>query len=204
MTPAGSYQAWIVWTHGVRPYPIRVSHLAPFGNGFLTPSPKFELQLGARSGWEFSIRIHSFFSGTNPISFHSLLGKIPPSQIFSPVFFTSLFHVLNQLRTPMPNSPPTPNSFAPAGSQNRPRRGAQPGNHNALKRGIYSAQIKPKELGDASELSTVGLSDEIIPLRVFIRRLLAASSDTTEQKELIVVLHELRLAKFTLTRLVKT
>jgi hypothetical protein len=103
--------------------------------------------------------------------------------------------------------PDTPTEILPTPSR---RRGAQRGNNNALKHGLYSSpgiysqQFKRKEASDQNELSTVALSDEIFALRVFIRRLVASSADVTAQGDVIIVLHELSLALHTLTRLIRT
>ena len=84
------------------------------------------------------------------------------------------------------------------------RRGGQAGNQNAIKHGIYSRQLPRQKSGDDADLSTVLLGDEIVAMRVFIRRLVAASADVTERGELVETLHELSLAMLTLTRLVRT
>ena len=84
------------------------------------------------------------------------------------------------------------------------RRGAPKGNQNAIKHGIYSRQLPRQKSGDDADLSTVLLGDEIVAMRVFIRRLVAASADVTERGELVETLHELSLAMLTLTRLVRT
>ena len=84
------------------------------------------------------------------------------------------------------------------------RRGGQAGNQNAIKHGRYSRQLPRQKSGDDADLSTVLLGDEIVAMRVFIRRLVAASADVTERGELVETLHELSLAMLTLTRLVRT
>ena len=76
------------------------------------------------------------------------------------------------------------------------RRGAPPGNQNALKHGIYSNQLKQRELS-GTDLSTVALGDEITAMRFFIRRLIASSADVTERRKLFDLLHELSLGMLT-------
>ena len=56
------------------------------------------------------------------------------------------------------------------------KRGAQPGNTNALKHGFYSAQFSDLELTDLETALGDGLGDEIALLRVMIRRFSTAIS----------------------------
>lgn len=50
------------------------------------------------------------------------------------------------------------------------KRGAQPGNTNALKHGFYSHRFNNLEITDLDTALSDGLSDEIALLRVIIRR----------------------------------
>jgi len=50
------------------------------------------------------------------------------------------------------------------------KRGAQPGNTNALKHGFYSHHFNSLELSDLDTALSEGLTDEIALLRVIIRR----------------------------------
>lgn len=50
------------------------------------------------------------------------------------------------------------------------KRGAQPGNTNALKHGFYSHRFNSLELSDLDTALSDGLTDEIALLRVIIRR----------------------------------
>ncbi len=63
------------------------------------------------------------------------------------------------------------------------KRGAQPGNTNALKHGFYSRQFRELELADLEAVLTRGLESEIAMLRVVIRRVLelAGGIDDFEQ-----------------------
>lgn len=54
------------------------------------------------------------------------------------------------------------------------KRGAPPGNHNAIKHGFYSRRFRNLELGDL-EVMTASLFDEITGLRVAARRVLEYS-----------------------------
>jgi len=51
------------------------------------------------------------------------------------------------------------------------RKGAQPGNTNAIKHGFYSHRFTPGELESLDPCISSGLSDEIALLKVLVRRL---------------------------------
>ncbi len=63
------------------------------------------------------------------------------------------------------------------------KRGAKPGNTNALKHGFYSRQFREVELADLEAMLAKGLESEIAMLRVVIRRVLelARGVDNLEQ-----------------------
>ena len=84
------------------------------------------------------------------------------------------------------------------------RRGAPPGNLNALKHGFYARQFKKAELTGLEKCDFDGLNDEIAILRVYIRRLIQQGSDTTDLYETAGILRILCLATASLTRLIKT
>lgn len=56
------------------------------------------------------------------------------------------------------------------------KRGAQPGNQNALKHGFYSSRFKKIELDDL-DVVNAGVQDEIALLRISIRRLFEYVTD---------------------------
>lgn len=56
------------------------------------------------------------------------------------------------------------------------KRGAQPGNKNALKHGFYSGRFKKIELDDL-DVVNAGVQDEIALLRISIRRLFEHVTD---------------------------
>lgn len=60
-------------------------------------------------------------------------------------------------------------------------RGAQPGNHNALKHGFYSHRFNRLELSDLDAALGDGLEDEIALLRVIIRRVFECANDEEKQ-----------------------
>jgi len=84
------------------------------------------------------------------------------------------------------------------------RRGAPPGNLNALKHGFYARQFKKAELTGLEQCDFDGLNDEIAILRVYIRRLIQQGSDTTDLYQTAGILRILCLATASLTRLIKT
>jgi len=61
------------------------------------------------------------------------------------------------------------------------KRGAQPGNHNALKHGFYSHRFNRLELSDLDTALGDGLEDEIALLRVIIRRVFEYAADDEKQ-----------------------
>ncbi len=61
----------------------------------------------------------------------------------------------------------------------RKKRGAPPGNHNAIKHGFYSRRFRNLESSDL-EVVTAGLLDEIAGLRVAARRVLEFSENLGE------------------------
>ena len=99
---------------------------------------------------------------------------------------------------------PNPQSKIPNQKSPSPRRGAPPGNLNALKHGFYARQFKKAELTGLEQCDFDGLNDEIAILRVYIRRLIQQGSDTTDLYETAGILRILCLATASLTRLIKT
>ncbi len=63
------------------------------------------------------------------------------------------------------------------------KRGAQPGNHNALRHGFYSKEFRKVDLADLDTLEALnnGLVSEIASLRVLNRRLLENLHDLGEE-----------------------
>jgi len=57
------------------------------------------------------------------------------------------------------------------------RRGAQPGNLNALRHGYYSRVFQETETADLETMLATGLQDEINALRVVTRRMLTLAQD---------------------------
>ena len=92
----------------------------------------------------------------------------------------------------------------------RRRRGGQPGNHNALKHGLYTqevwAEVKPrKAAGDAADgFEAAGLLAEAAMLRSLIRRLFESAWGDDSTAVLIEVLRALGVASTRLAVLLRT
>jgi hypothetical protein len=90
------------------------------------------------------------------------------------------------------------------------RRGGQPGNHNALKHGLYTqevwSELKPrKTAGDAEAgLEAAGLLAEVAMLRSLIRRLFESAWSDDSTGGLIEVLRALGVASTRLAVLLRT
>ncbi len=84
------------------------------------------------------------------------------------------------------------------------RRGAPPGNLNALKHGFYTRRIKKRHLDGVESTDSIGLIEEIALIRVFTRRLIESIHPDSETYELADILRSLCLASSTITRVVKT
>jgi len=82
-----------------------------------------------------------------------------------------------------------PRSEAPAEGPRR-KRGAQPGNLNALRHGFYCRGFRKIDLDDLDQV-TMGLESEIAALRVYTRRMVQAAQEQDgeldlEEKRLIL------------------
>lgn len=83
------------------------------------------------------------------------------------------------------------------------RRGAQPGNMNALKHGFYAALFRPAELSDLETMLETGLAGEAAMLRVMTRRVLALAGGVEDLDEAVRVLRALGVACARLAALLK-
>ena len=84
------------------------------------------------------------------------------------------------------------------------RRGAQPGNRNALKHGFYARAYKAGELADLDAMLTTGLQDEITMIRVATRRVIDYIAEFTNPTEAVMTLGALGLAATRLATLLRT
>ena len=84
------------------------------------------------------------------------------------------------------------------------RRGAPAGNTNALKHGFYARKFRPAEAKDLDGYTFDGVKEEILVLRVIIRRTLELAQSTEDRAEVIALLRVVSLAVIALTRLVRT
>jgi hypothetical protein len=84
-------------------------------------------------------------------------------------------------------------------------RGAQPGNHNALKHGFYTRRVPGLKDAALEALATEfpGLEEEIFVLRTYIRRTLEWSAACRDYHESLLLLRTLCLALSTLARLTR-
>ena len=84
------------------------------------------------------------------------------------------------------------------------KRGGQPGNNNALKHGFYASRFTPTDRQDLEDYDFTGLVDEVILLRVYIRRIIEQSANLTKLEDSLTVLRALSIASTTITRLLRT
>lgn len=86
----------------------------------------------------------------------------------------------------------------------RRKRGAQPGNKNALKHGFYASHFNPNEISSLKNVRN-GLEDEINMLRLSMQRLITLSTaEESDASEWQKTLQALGLASQRLAKLVKT
>jgi len=97
---------------------------------------------------------------------------------------------------PLPTSP-TPTA-------KKKKRGAQPGNLNALSHGFYARAFQPDEVTDLDTLLATGLNDEITMLRVVTRRVLALAQESDDLDKTMNALGALGMASTRLAGLLKT
>ncbi len=88
-------------------------------------------------------------------------------------------------------------------SMKKRRRGAQPGNLNALKHGFYSRQLQSGELSDLERVQGGNLQDEIDMLRVVMRRTLELSQEYETPQVMMNTLGALGLASVRIIRLME-
>lgn len=89
-------------------------------------------------------------------------------------------------------------------SENRRKRGAQPGNKNALKHGFYARHFDRGELSSLKQIRN-GLEDEIDMLRLAMQRMvMLATTEESSASDWQKTLQALGLASHRLARLVKT
>jgi uncharacterized protein YjcR len=84
------------------------------------------------------------------------------------------------------------------------KRGAQPGNDNALKHGFYSRTWKQRDRKGFEEMKTISLVDEINLLRVSICRLVESSHENDTPTASVQFVRTLSLALIALNRLIRT
>jgi len=83
------------------------------------------------------------------------------------------------------------------------RRGAQPGNMNALKHGFYSKAFKKIETDDLECIEGEGLENEINMMRIITRRFLELAQKANTMEESAAVLNTLGMASVRLASLLR-
>jgi hypothetical protein len=90
------------------------------------------------------------------------------------------------------------------------KRGAQPGNTNALKHGFYSRRFTAGEFEDLEARLSEGVSDEIAMLRVIVRRMFNAALESSaagpldqDLEQLTVTINTLSIAAIRIGNLIK-
>lgn len=73
-------------------------------------------------------------------------------------------------------------------------RGAQPGNDNALKHGFYARQFTRSDLPGLENLDPGGMRDEVILLRVILRRVLAYAKEVKDLPSALSLLRGISVA----------
>lgn len=84
------------------------------------------------------------------------------------------------------------------------RRGAPPGNLNALRHGFYARAFDEGERADLDEAAGMGLDAEIAALRVAARRVLERLDGDKSSFEAIALLNSLGAAELKVASLLKT
>jgi len=106
------------------------------------------------------------------------------------------------------DSPAPQSSQGTGAAKGRRRRGAQPGNHNALKHGMYSRATRSDTLGDLDLRSATyaysGLQAEVEMLHTLIRRMFAMADGVESMEEMIEALRAVGMASTRLAVLLRT
>ena len=92
-------------------------------------------------------------------------------------------------------------SFAPLSPKRR--RGAPPGNTNAVKHGLYSPRHNPAVYAEESQRSKQSLDEEIALMRFFIRRLGELSESVDNLYDAAGLVRVLSIASTSLTNMLK-
>jgi hypothetical protein len=108
------------------------------------------------------------------------------------------------MTSPTPNEPHHPDPVQEGANEAPRTRGGQPGNTNALVHGFYSPRFRETDLADLDQCQFSGLEDEIIMLRVYIRRVIDLSPEIEKLDAAISLLRALSLASIAMTRLIRT
>jgi hypothetical protein len=107
-------------------------------------------------------------------------------------------------QSPSPGSLRPHETQSPEPGHSQRRRGAPPGNINALKHGFYTCRLKRVHLAGVESTDSIGLAEEIALIRVFTRRLIESIDLDGNPNDLAEVLRILCLASSTISRGVRT
>jgi hypothetical protein len=101
-------------------------------------------------------------------------------------------------------APPSWRQETQSPPQGHHRRGAPPGNSNALKHGFYTRRLKHTYLDGVESTDSSGLIEEIALIRVFTRRLIESIDFDGDPFTLAEILRTLCLASSTISRIIRT
>jgi hypothetical protein len=89
-----------------------------------------------------------------------------------------------------------------AGERARRKSGGEPGNTNALKHGFYARHFTSQEIRDLEAYLATGLGDEIVMMRIAIRRVMELA-ETESLEEAVKALRSMGAAASRLAGLLK-
>ncbi|MEN6571572.1 MAG: hypothetical protein ABFD24_07015 [Anaerolineaceae bacterium] len=84
------------------------------------------------------------------------------------------------------------------------KKGAQPGNTNAVKYGFYTRRLPARDVDGLDETTVASLKDEIEVMRIFSRKVAELGSDVDDLDEAKDLLRVLSLSTSSINRLVRT
>jgi len=82
-------------------------------------------------------------------------------------------------------------------------RGGQPGNDNALKHGFYARQFTRSDFPGLESLDPGGMRDEVILLRVILRRVLAYAKEVKDLPSALSLLRGISVATHSIARIMR-
>jgi hypothetical protein len=115
-------------------------------------------------------------------------------------------NVFVSIVTPKDDSPQKSKNAEKAEEKNvlRRKRGAQFCNNNARKHGFYSNRLPKADLRGVDNTFINSLEDEIVMMRVFLRRLVAHSAEVHTLEQELELMRAVCLATLSITRMIRT